>query len=87
LDVSSRVSIPEGVLVVACGSIVSCVLGADAVTLDGDFTKRERERQTDERGRINYVHQALESWKVSIRGNPYGYKLTWEDVKHFLYVH
>jgi hypothetical protein len=43
LDLSSRVSIPEGVLVAACGSIVGCVLGADAVTLDGDFTKRERE--------------------------------------------
>jgi len=29
----------EGVRVAACGSIVCCVLEANAVTLDGDFTE------------------------------------------------
>jgi hypothetical protein len=45
VNVAARTSTPDGrggvggVRVAVCGSIVCCVLEADAVTLDSDFTE------------------------------------------------
>jgi hypothetical protein len=64
VNVSSRNSTAEGgvgrgVCVAACGSIVCCVFEAAAVTLDGDFTEREREmRERDEREKIMYINHS-----------------------------
>jgi hypothetical protein len=64
VNVSSRTSTAEEggggtVRVAACGSIVCCVLEAAAVTLDGDFTERERERERREVS--DYIHKSLEA--------------------------